>query len=228
MSNYVHKRSNIISDSEILQTVSGCTIEFTDGDPPVQGSVPISKISQQERLVVDKEIQNLIEKRVLEKTVREDGEFSSSIFLVPKRNGTHRFILNLKQFNLNAEYHRFKMETFLIALKLIFKGCFMASIDLKDACYGVPVHQKYRKFLKFIWRDSLFQFTCLPNGLSCARRKYIYTKLIKPVNAFLHQMGHSVTGFLDDMLIVAGTEVDLISPVTFVPRTLLELGFVIN
>lgn len=37
-----------------------------------------------------------------------------------------------------VDYHHFKMDTFQTALKLIQPGCFMASVDLKDAYYSIP------------------------------------------------------------------------------------------
>ena len=79
----------------------------------------------------------------------------------------------------------------LMAIKLVSQGCYMASIDIKDAYYCVPVHEDYRKYLKFVLNDKLFQFTCLPNGLSVPRK---YTKMMKPVYATLRTQGH-VTGF---------------------------------
>ena len=53
------------------------------------------------------------------------------------------------------------------AMKLIDTDCYMASVDLQDAYYSVPIHVEYQKYLKFIWRGTLYQFTALPNGLSC-------------------------------------------------------------
>jgi hypothetical protein len=41
-------------------------------------------------------------------------------------------ILNLKKFNEFVPYHHFKMDTFEIALKLINKNTFMASVDLRQ------------------------------------------------------------------------------------------------
>ena len=51
----------------------------------------------------------------------------------------------------------------------------MASLDLKDAYYTVGVNPSHRKYLRFIWKNVLYQFTCLPNGLSSCPRKF--TKL---------------------------------------------------
>ena len=41
------------------------------------------------------------------------------------------------------------MDTFQTAMKFIRPGCFMASIDLKDAYYSIPVADEERKFLMF-------------------------------------------------------------------------------
>ena len=226
LGNFIQEWRKITSDSEILQTVAGLKIEFVDNTAPVQTSTPSSYFNMKERAIVDAEVQTLLQKGVLEETTPVDGEYLSNIFLRPKKNGSFRLILNLKNFNCSVEYHHFKMETFDIALKLISKGCFMASIDLKDAYYGIPIHEDYRKYLRFIWRDTLLQFTCLPNGLSCGPRKY--TKIMKPVYSLIREAGHKVTGFLDDMLIVADTKTELENSVRFILNTLTELGFVIN
>ena len=54
----------------------------------------------------------------------------------------------------------------------------MAAIDLQDAYYSIPIRSLDGKFLRFIWEGTLYEFTCLPNGLSCAPR--IFTKILKP------------------------------------------------
>jgi len=75
------------------------------------------------------------------------------------------------------------MENLKNAITLMTPNCFMATIDLKDAYYSVPVNVNDRKYLRFIWKNQLFQYTCLPNGLSSAPR--IFTKILKPVHASL-------------------------------------------
>ena len=52
-----------------------------------------------------------------------------------KKDGTHRVILNLKDFNNCATYHHLKMDSLNTIVKLIDWNCFMATIDLKDAYY---------------------------------------------------------------------------------------------
>jgi hypothetical protein len=72
----------------------------------------------------------------------------------------------------------------------------MASIDLKDAYYSVPIHKDHQKYLKFQWRGKLYQYTCFPNGLAICPRKF--TKLLKPVFSNLRSIGHLSVIFIDD------------------------------
>ena len=86
------------------------------------------------------------------------------------------------------------------SLKLIRPGCFMASVDFKDAYYSIPIAEEDRKLFMFQRKGKYYQFTCLPNGLSSAPR--IFTKILKPVYARLRSVGHACMGRIDDSLLV--------------------------
>ena len=94
----------------------------------------------------------------------------STIVLRPKTDGSFCMILNLKQFNESVEYHHFKMDTLETVTRMTKPGCFMASVDLKDAYYTVSIHSDHQKYLKFMFNGTLYQYMCLPNGLSSAPR----------------------------------------------------------
>ena len=144
--------------------------------------------SPSEREIITEEITKLLDKGVIEQIDRVQGDFISTIFVRPKKDGTFRMILNLKQLNEFVSYYHFKMDTIQTALKLMRPGCFMASVDLKDAYYSVPIALEDRKYLKFEWHGSHFQYTCLPNGLACAPR--LFTKILKPVYSHLRSLGN--------------------------------------
>jgi hypothetical protein len=40
----------------------------------------------------------------------------------------------------------------------------MGAIDLRDAYYSIKICPQDRKYLRFIWRNTLYQFTACPNG----------------------------------------------------------------
>ena len=69
------------------------------------------------------------------------------------------------------------------------KGDFMVKLDLKDAYFTVPVWKGHQKFLRFIWKETLWEFACLPFGLASAPRTF--TKIMKPVVATLRNLGYS-------------------------------------
>ena len=106
---------------------------------------------------ISMEMSRLLSKGILELTHRSPGDLISNIFIRPKKGSSDRMILNLKPLNEFVDYHHFKMDTFQTALKLklIQPGCFMASVDLKDAYYSIPVHPKHRKYLMFKWEGQI-------------------------------------------------------------------------
>ena len=95
------------------------------------------------------------------------------------------------------------MDSLFTIIKLVTKHCFMASVDMKDAYYSVPIRLSDRKYLCFIWEGNLYQFTCIPNGLSCAPQ--IFTKILKPLLSTLHRQGHIAVAHLDDLYLQGQT-----------------------
>ena len=49
------------------------------------------------------------------------------------------------------------MESINNVLNIIRPNVYIASIDLKDAFFSVPIHSTHQKYLKFTFHD-LFQF----------------------------------------------------------------------
>ena len=87
------------------------------------------------------------------------------------------------------------MNTLETAIRLSMPGCFMTSIDLKDAYYSISIAEEHQK--KSIWRDQLYAFTSLPMELTSSPR--IFTKFLKPVCSYLRsQLGHTCLGYVDD------------------------------
>ena len=74
--------------------------------PPVQFDIPRPiKFSMQETANVDAHITKFLEKGIIVESSHEDGEFISNIFLQPKKDGSYRMILNLKDLNTFVTFH---------------------------------------------------------------------------------------------------------------------------
>lgn len=110
-------------------------MEIELSETPSQHYFTKSKFTSEESENIDTEIHKMVHKHIIEVTEHEQGEIISNIFTRPKKDGTHRVILNLKDFNNCATYHHFKMDSLNTIVKLVDRNCFMATIDLKDAYY---------------------------------------------------------------------------------------------
>ena len=207
MQQFVPAWKDITDDPEVLDWVEYCHLEFIDDVSPVQEpDYKVIKLNDTESAIIDSEIVKLLNKGVIVEAPHSQGEFVSSIFLRLKKNGVdYRMILNLKELNKSIVYRHFKMDSLKTVTDLMTQGSFMASVDIKDAYYMVPIATERQKYLKFMWRDKLYQYTCLPNGLASAPR--IFTKLLKLVFNVLRQKGY----FKKTKLMLSGSKT-MLSP----------------
>ena len=213
------------SNKDILQTVLDWKLEFL-GDPPIKHNSYIPQFSKDDESAVDLEIKKRLAKGVTTKCEHEAGEYISPIFIRQKLDGSCRLILNLKNLNEDMPYIHFKMETLKSVVPLITPRCYLASLDLKDAYYSVPVHPDHTKFLKFIWRNQLYKFLVLPNSLCCGPRKF--TKLMNPPIATLRLHGHIIAIYIDDLINIGLTFDECVENVITSIKLLNSVGFIIH
>lgn len=139
-----------------------------------------------------------------------EGGFVSSIFLVDKKDGGHYPVINLKNLNSFVNFQHFKMEGTHMLQDLLKKGDFMLKLDLKDAYFTVLVWKGHQKFLRFIWKKTLWEFACLPFGL-----------------ATLRNLGIRLIIYLDDLLILGDSEQTARLHLATAMNLLESLGFII-
>lgn len=180
----------------------------------------------EEQLIIGEEINNLLELKVIEITDRKEEQIISPIFLRPKKNGGYRMVLDLKRINSHIPYKHFKMENFEQAIRLVNAGDYLASVDLRHAYYSVRITPEQQDLLCFKWKDTIYKFTCLPNGVAEGPR--IFTKLMKPVFAYLRKRGYSITSFIDDTLICNNSQSSCLACIEDTIVLLQKLGFCVN
>ncbi len=170
-----------------------------------------STVRERNASVLREEIHNLLAKRAVEAvplTDRESG-FYSRYFLVPKKNGGLRPILDLRPLNRALSKRSFKMITLRQILSHIRPGDWCISVDLKDAYFHIQVAPRHRRFLRFAFEGIAYQFTVLPFGLCLAPR--MFTKCMGAALTPLNQNGMRVLNYLNDWLVLAQSESALLS-----------------
>ena len=137
-----------------------------------------------------------------------------------------RPVINLRPFNHFVAFHHFKTEGIQVVKDMLQPNDWMVRIDLKDAYFSIPVHQEYQKYLRFIWGRKMYQFTCLPFGLSSAPR--VFTKILRPIVGFFRSKGIRCVIYLDDLLLLAQMKETVKEHAVTVLTILKALRFLIN
>lgn len=208
-----------------MSWIQGYKIQFSS--PVQQHSLPKQTVlSPKEFTQFDEAISELLNIGAISTCKPCPNQFISSIFLRPKPNGKVRLILNLKNLNKHIETYHFKLEDIRTVLKLISKGSFMASLDLKDAYFLLKIDETSRKFLRFSFNNILYEFNALPFGLNTA--PFIFTKVMKPVVKLLRSAGYLSSIYLDDLCLISDSYEGCLDNVETTKKLLTSLGFIIN
>jgi hypothetical protein len=228
---YIKNWKSITADPYILDMVQHAHIKFNKVRDLSQDAINPYAMSVKEAKLLECEIKKLLSKGVLVEIDEGEAKYLSNVFLRPKKDGSHRMILNLNALNKNIEYKKFKMETLESIITLMTPNCFMCSLDLKDAYYSVPVSLEHQKYLCFPWIDEMgnrhvYAYTCFPNGLTSAPRDF--TKLMKPPLTHLRLQGVTIAIYIDDTFIVDQDEAKCTDDTELTRQFLESLGFTIN
>ena len=209
----------------ILSIVQGFKIPFSQ--TPFQFGPPqLARVNQEERLQINSEIKEMLRKGAIQQVKPEPGKFLSNLFLVSKKDGGHRPVINLKFLSSFMPYKHFKMEGMHLIKDLLQEHDFLIKVDLKDAYFGIPLDKSSRKYIRFQWKENLYEFLCLCFDLGPT--PLIFTKLLKIPIALSRRINVRKMIFLDDMLAMAQTLKEILQAKETLIFLLQNLGFVIN
>ncbi|XP_069820999.1 uncharacterized protein [Dendropsophus ebraccatus] len=152
--------------------------------------------------------------------------FYSNLFVVPKKDGSVRPILDLKRLNRYVRLSHFRMESLRSVIASLEPGEFLSSVDIQDAYLHVPIYPPHQRFLRFAVGEEHYQFVALPFGLASAPR--VFTKTMAAVMALLRARGVSVTPYLDDILVKAPSRDQNLESLHITLDTLSRFGWLLN
>lgn len=149
----------------------------------------------------------------------------SPIVLVSKPNGSKRMCLDFRRVNehLAADIHPLPRLDDLVNAASGHK--YYATLDLKDAYYQVVLDDQSRDITTFSDGISLYRFTRLPFGLSCAPA--VFSRKIAQILTPLLREGW-IKNYLDDLILFAGEYEELMSRLDRVFQLLEEQGIKLN
>uniref|UniRef100_A0A1X7V3L1 Reverse transcriptase domain-containing protein n=1 Tax=Amphimedon queenslandica TaxID=400682 RepID=A0A1X7V3L1_AMPQE len=128
----------------------------------------------------------------------------STLFLVPRKDGGQRPVINFKKLNSFISAPHFIIKGIYTLKSLLQKEDWLVKIDLKDAYLSIPISKEHRKYLCFEFRDRFYQFNCHPFGLALA--PWVFTKTLKPIASLVQELGIRLVLYIDDILLKAETK----------------------
>ena len=199
-------------------------------NPWQQGRPRPLQFNQSQCDLIQQEVAEIMMKgairEIAETSPPEEGIFYSTLFLVPKKDGVHRPVINLKALNNFVIAPHFKMEGIQTLKSLLRQGDWLVKIDLKDAYFAIPIREENQKFLCFSVANKSYQFTCLPFGLASA--PWVFTKTLKPVVALCRELGVRLVIYIDDILVMAESREKAEDQASGLTYLLQCLGFTVN
>lgn len=187
----------------VINTIKrGYTLQFARR-PPRFGGVIMTEVSEQSAPLLRAEISSLLAKQAVEivPEERRNSGFYSRYFLVPKKDGGMRPILDLRLLNKALAKRTFKMITVKQILAHIQPDDYFIAVDLKDAYFHIQIAPHHRRFLRFAFEGVAYQFKVLPFGLALAPR--VFTMCMNTALAPLKLSGMRILNYLDDWLVIA-------------------------
>ena len=94
--------------------------------------------------------------------------FYSGIFVVPKRNGKLLPVIDLSALNRFVVKTPFRMETAKSIRLAVRPGVWATSVDLTVAYFHICLAESFRKYLRFVWQGTTYEWIALPFGYSLA------------------------------------------------------------
>lgn len=229
LSHFLPQWQLITEDKWVLSVLRrGLGLHFQEV-PPLS-SVPLdlsqTRDSVKNRLLQE-EVGTLLQKGVLEEVIPPISPgFYSRLFLVPKKNGKMRPVLDLSALNRFLVVPHFKMETNRSIRASILPGMWTTSLDLTDAYFHIGIAHRFRRYLRLVWAGKVYAFKAMPFGLSTA--PLVFTRVFQTVVAFLHTQSIFIHSYLDDSLVKNQSFSLLEEHTQFVIHLLLKLGFLIS
>ena len=94
-------------------------------------------------------IDDLLAKQAIVPLPPDSWAFFNRVFLIPKKTGGFRLILDVSKLNDYLVVKSFSMDTVQVIRGAVEPGMWGVSIDLSDAYHHIPVAERHTTYLYF-------------------------------------------------------------------------------
>lgn len=223
-----HKRTRIMNlfaeFQDVITDRLGCTnlvtYDLTLSDsapvrsPPFQCTPP--KLIQMER-----HIRDLLNKGVIKES---DSSYASPAFLVPKKDGDSRLVVDYRRLNSKIIFDAFPLPTIENAFWHFRSARYFTILDLNSAYHQIPLTDKSKKATAFITPFGLYEYQKLPFGV-CTGAQILSRLMERVLNGIKMKFAYN---YLDDLVIYSDTFGEHIKHIHEVLHRLRKAGLTVN
>ena len=168
-------------------------IKLKPGSSPVY--VPAYRLPHSQRAVVDQQIREMLDQKVIQPS---KSPWNSALFLVPKKDGSFRPVIDFRRVNLVTEDDRYPLPVLKDLLMSLGQGnTLFSSLDLLSGYWQVPMAPASRAVTAFSTPAGHFEWLRMPFGLKGA--PLTFQRMINTL--FGDMLGSEVHAYLDDLII---------------------------
>ncbi|KAL4007856.1 hypothetical protein ACER0C_001708 [Sarotherodon galilaeus] len=175
-----------------------------------------------ERLVpqLKKEIDLMLSLGIIETSA---SEWCSPIVLVPKKDGTLRFCIDLRYLNSVSKFDPYPMPRIDELLERVGRSKFITTLDLSKGYWQVALAPEAKELTAFKTPFGLFQFRVMPFGLQGAPATFqrLMDQVLRDVSDF-------AAAYLDDVVIFSQTWEQHVAHLRRVLKLIKSAGLTIN
>jgi hypothetical protein len=135
----------------------------------------------QEKLAIEKLIAELSEAKIIRPSV---SDYSSNIIVVKKKDGGLRCTLDFRNLYKNVIFVSHPIPYINDILGYLESSRIYCLADIRNSFFVIPIDEKSKRYTAFTCHKGLFEYNCLPQGLSTSMQLFIET-LNESLNCFI-------------------------------------------
>jgi ribonuclease HI len=174
-----------------------------------------------------RQLQEELQEDIIVRVQAQECKWLSPTFLVPKKGGEWRKILDCRLLNKYIKKVKFQMEDIRTVVQLLEQDQWTVSVDITKAYSHVSVSPEMQPYLTFQYDTNYYQYRAMPFGVSSAPR--IFTRIMKQtIKAVRERWQVAAVQYLDDLLFIHSDREWLQSHIGSIVSFLQSLGWTIN
>ncbi|KAH0814473.1 hypothetical protein GEV33_008319 [Tenebrio molitor] len=177
----------------------GCTDLITHKIVLEEGAQPVRarnyRVSPYIQRLIDQEVDEMLKLGVIE---RAKSEWNSPYLMVPKKDGSYRFVIDFRGVNARSKRVYYPLPNVSHILDSLGNVKYLSSLDIRSAYWEIPLDEESRPLTAFsVTGRGQFQFKRMPFGLHSADGTFqaLVDRLFTP------DLEPYVFAYLDDIVI---------------------------